>query len=267
MSKTKSSPSTARADQTTIPGAPEGARPPAASFAANKHGVRRGIVVASLAGAASQAFAAPAASAPAPARLGAVQGEFRVTRNGEAITLKAGAPLKAGDEFSAGEGGEAFVQFRDGAKLAIRPNSEVKLDAASLSGAVSTRETVIRLLKGGLRYISGKATYRKGVSFKTPTATIGIRGTDIEIAINDDPQADLSAGTLLRVNSGEAMLSAPDGTAVDVVAGEWALGAEPDLIPRGSNAKRRSQARGLDAALKAAAGGVFKAGALDKLMR
>ena len=234
-------------------------------------GVRRGLLVASLVCAAHPASAAPApatpASAPAPARLGAVTGEFRVLRNGAAVTLKAGAPLRAGDEFSAGEGGEAFIQFRDGAKLAVRPNSEVKLDAASLSGAVSTRETVIRLLKGGLRYISGKATYRKGVSFKTPTATIGIRGTDIEIAINDDPQADLSVGTVLRVNSGEAILSAPDGTAVDVVAGEWALGAEPDLIPRGSNQKRRSQARAVDAALKAAAGGVFKAGALDRLMR
>ena len=132
-----------------------------------------------------------------------------------------------------------------------------------LKGAAATRQKTIRIVKGGLRYISGKATVRTRVAFETTTATIGIRGTDIEIAVSEDPVNTDPAGTYLKVNTGAATMAAVDGTQVDVDPGQVAFGGEPELVPRGVGGKRRPAARRVEDSV----GGLFKTGLLDRLMR
>lgn len=206
--------------------------------------------------------------APTPmARIGAVEGAVQVTRLGVPLQIRAGMSLREGDDLRTPAGGEALLQFSDGGRLALRENSHIQLESLQLSGAVQLRNLSIRMAKGALRYISGKATVRKNVRFVTATATIGIRGTDIEIVLNEEATEQLSVGTVLKVNTGAASLAAPDGTQVNVAAGEQALGAEADLIPRGSNRIKRAQARALDAVIKATTGELFKGGALDRMMR
>ena len=88
-----------------------------------------------------------------------------------------------------------------------------------------------------------KGSRRAQVAFETSTTTVGIRGTDIEIAVAEEPVGSDPAGTYLKVNSGSAVMVAIDGTQVAVDPGQEAFGGEPELVPRGSNAKPRPAAR------------------------
>ena len=197
------------------------------------------------------------------ARILVVNGHIQIQRGDKTIPAVVGSRLRAGDEFVSETGSEALVRFDDGARLALRSESRLLVKELKLKGPSAGRQKTIRLLKGGLRYISGKATVKNRVTFETTTATVGIRGTDIELAISEDPVNTDPAGTYLKVNTGLATMEAVDGTQVDVDPGQVAFGGEPELVPRGAGGVRRPAARRVEAAV----GGLFKAGALDKLMR
>ena len=197
------------------------------------------------------------------ARILVVNGHIQIQRGDKTIPAVVGSRLRTGDEFASEAGSEALVRFDDGARLALRSESRLLVKELKLKGPSAGRQKTIRLLKGGLRYISGKATVKNRVTFETTTATVGIRGTDIELAISEDPVNTDPAGTYLKVNTGLATMEAADGTQVDVDPGQVAFGGEPELVPRGAGGVRRPAARRVEAAV----GGLFKAGALDKLMR
>ena len=197
------------------------------------------------------------------ARVMAVQGEVVIQRGDSTLPAKLGVRLQEGDEFVSEGEGEALVRFDDGARLALRAHSRLAVKTLQLKGPVTGRQKAIRVIKGGLRYISSKGSRRAQVAFETSTTTVGIRGTDIEIAVSDDPIGSDPAGTYLKVNSGSAVMVATDGTQVAVDPGQEAFGGEPELVPRGSNAKPRPAARRVDTR----SSGVFRGGLMDSLMK
>ena len=76
----------------------------------------------------------------------------------------------------------SLVQMRmiDKAFIALRSNSEVKIESYSL-GATKEEDTgIFSLLRGGFRAVTGiiGKRLRSAYKMRTPTATIGIRGTD-----------------------------------------------------------------------------------------
>ena len=193
----------------------------------------------------------------------AVHGAVRIQRGDMTLPAKPGMKVQEGDALVAEPDSEALVRFHDGARLAVRPVSTVQLAVLQLTGPVSRRQKTVKIVRGSLRYISGKATVRQKVAFETSTSTIGIRGTDIEIIVTDAPVNDDPAGTYLKVNSGQAVLAASNGEQVDVDAGQLAFGGEPELVARGVGIPRRPAAR----KAAPASADLFKAGRLDRLMR
>jgi len=138
---------------------------------------------------------------------------------GQARAGERGGPLAPGDRVVTGASGLAQVRFSDGAMLSIRANSELKIEAHSFRGERDTlATTVLQLLRGGLRAITGAVARqnRSGYRVVTPTATIGVRGTDFEafyvpaatpgVALPGEP------GTYLRVTRGVAFLQTPQGS-------------------------------------------------------
>jgi FecR protein len=205
------------------------------------------------------------------ASLRTVNGNVQVVRDGsvlpatQSMRLRKGDVLQsdpAGTEAGAPAGGEALVRFDDGARLALRNGSSFEIQELQLKGPAATREKIINVIKGSLRYISGIATVRQKVTFTTSTATIGIRGTDIEIVVSEEAVQDNNPGTYLKVNTGAAVLIATDGAAVDVAPGEVAYGGEPEVNTRGAGGVRRAAAR----KVQAAGAGLFKSSSLDRLM-
>jgi FecR protein len=207
------------------------------------------------------------------ATLRMVNGSVQVVRDGNLLPATQNMRLKKGDVLlsdpaspdpglGATAGGEALVRFDDGARLALRNGSSFEIQGLQLKGPAATREKIINVIKGSLRYISGIATVRQKVTFTTSTATIGIRGTDIEIVVSEEAVQDNNPGTYLKVNTGAAVLTAPDGAVVDVAPGEVAYGGEPELNTRGAGGVRRAAAR----KVQAAGAGLFKSSSLDRLM-
>lgn len=193
----------------------------------------------------------------------AINGTVTIQRGDKTFQARQGTRLRQGDEIVTAPGADALVRFDDGSRMAVREGSALQLQKLLLRGFTEQREKVLSLLQGGLRYISGRNTHKQKFALQTATATIGIRGTDIEILVSEDAIGNDPNGTYLKVNTGVATMQAVDGTQVDVDAGQVAFGGEPELIPRGPGGTRRPAARKVEVAASSA----FKAGGLDRLLR
>ncbi len=177
-------------------------------------------LVALLAAATILALAPGAASAQSAANfivaIGAVQ---VIDAAGRARAAGRGGPLAPGDRIITGADGLAQIRFSDGAMLSVRANSDLKIEAHSFRGeSDSLATTVLQLVRGGLRAITGAVARvnRSGYKVVTPTATIGVRGTDFEAFYIPPPTAGGLApldepGTYLRVTRGLAFLQTPQG--------------------------------------------------------
>lgn len=206
------------------------------------------------------------------ATLQAVTGNVVVVRAGMLLPAANGMRLLAGDELrsavDSADAGEALVRFDDGGFLAIRTGSAMQIKRLPPQDALATAGTAILnaavyLIRGGMRYVTGKVAPKYTLVFETPTATIGIRGTDIEILISDLALLDNNPGTYLKVNTGAASITAPNGAVVEVLPGEVAYGGEPELVARGVGGVRRDAARKVPMPTE----GLFKPSSLDRLMQ
>lgn len=107
----------------------------------------------------------------------AVSGELGGVRR----KLRKSLPIFQNEEIRTGSDARAVLRFRDGSVLKIGADAEVLLDDYVYKGTGG----VIRLVKGALRFTSGPRG-RPGLSFRSPVATIGIRGTDFWVGKTDD---------------------------------------------------------------------------------
>ena len=196
------------------------------------------------------------------ARIAVVHGQVHLERNDKEMALEAGMHLQEGDLLRSEADAELLVRFEDGARLALRPSSTFRFTQLRERGPTTKRQKTLRVMRGGMRYVSGGGAARHQVAFETETATIGIRGTDIERAISEENLPDTPAGTYLQVNGGAATLLALDGTLVGVAPGERAFGGEPELVPRGGSFTKRPAGRKITGPLT-----LFTAARLDALMK
>lgn len=138
-----------------------------------------------------------------------VAGEATATRQGKDVPLPVGAPVESGDLLKIGEPGNLQVRFNDDAIVALRSNSQLRIDNYAFANKPESDSSVMSLLKGGMRTITGAIgrVNRDKYSVNTPTSTIGIRGTHFTLVQcdNDCRNADGSAaanGTFGGVTDG-----------------------------------------------------------------
>jgi len=120
-----------------------------------------------------------------------------------------GDPVESGQTVTVGDSGRAMLQFQDGQTIALKSNSIFKVDSYKYDQAAPEKgESFFSLLQGGLRAITGLIGSRNRAGWKlaTPTATMGIRGTDFIAAIDQ--------GLYLKVNSGAVSTTNSSGTTV-----------------------------------------------------
>ncbi len=90
------------------------------------------------------------------------------------------APIHEGDRITTGSKSFAVLEFVDGAKTTLRPDTVFAIDTYRQGG---DKEGVsLGLVKGGLRTLTGAIGKRNPENYrlKTPVATIGIRGTEYD---------------------------------------------------------------------------------------
>lgn len=115
-------------------------------------------------------------------------GEVNASNSDGQRALERRSSVYVDDVVSTGEG--ALAQFRmiDGALVALSENSQWSIESYEYAEDDEEDSVSMKLLKGGLRTISGKAGKNKPESYKldTPVASIGIRGTHYEVDIIND---------------------------------------------------------------------------------
>ncbi|MBP1698168.1 MAG: putative exported protein [Deltaproteobacteria bacterium] len=108
-----------------------------------------------------------------------VSGMATVLRQGQTLSVKIDLEIYQNDTLRTGPDGSLGVIFRDDTLLSMGPNSVLVIDEFVFAPKQGKFSIVIRMLKGTAAYLSGLISKLapESAHFKTPTASIGIRGT------------------------------------------------------------------------------------------
>jgi hypothetical protein len=136
---------------------------------------------------------APQTGASSTARAGtvkSVQGDvWLVGGNAVPRAASAGDAVAAVDRIRTGPGAGAGVVLRDGTSIVVGPSSELDLKDFRFDATTQDGGLLVSLLRGSLRMVSGLIgkNHPEAVRVETPTAVIGIRGTDFIVETTGTP--------------------------------------------------------------------------------
>lgn len=121
---------------------------------------------------------------PVAARVVRVQGAAAaVNADGQSRNLLPGAPLYSGESVRTARNAHAVLAFRDESKVTLQGDTVFRIDNFRYEAqADKPSSMVLRLIRGGLRAITGLIGKRdpRSVQLQTAVATIGIRGTGVD---------------------------------------------------------------------------------------
>lgn len=153
-----------------------------------------------------------------------------ISADGQSRVLQKGSMLYSGDTVFTARDGRADIRFTDGSQVSLRPETHFRIDEYAYvlapNGKPDGNETgFFSLLKGGFRTISGMIgkLRRSSYAVTTPSATIGIRGTEYTAQVDN--------GLHVAVMHGEISLDNKSGS-YSVSEGERAFVANADATPR-----------------------------------
>ena len=189
----------------------------------------------------AQTGAPPVDSEPAAERnvagtIDLIEGDVRIFDADKKRRAAArGDKIYEGESIVTGKDGEVQLTMEDSGFIGVRPDTRMRFARYQARGE-ATDTSVIGLLKGAVRSVTGWIGKYNASNYqvRTPTATIGVRGTDHETMVIQPGQGDGEAGTYDKVNIGGTTLQTKNGK-VDVEparAGFVPLGpgARPQLL-------------------------------------
>ena len=161
---------------------------------------------------------------------------------GRSRPLERGAEVKQGDRIVTGEGALVQMKMTDGALLSVRTDTDVTVEKYRHNEkSAQDSGMLLKLARGALRSITGWIGGNNPDAYKvvTPTATIGIRGTDHEPVFIPEPKPGEipvgQPGTYDKVNSGATTIHTQIGM-IDVKPGQVGFvpmtpGVAPRVLP------------------------------------
>jgi hypothetical protein len=125
--------------------------------------------------------------------------------------------IQSGDTVTTQAKSEVVIKLADESVVALRPNTQFKLDDYKFEKK-STDAAQFSLLRGAARFLTGLIgkTSRDRVKVVAATATVGIRGTDFEVAIVAEDTAEARAGVYDFVHDGATNIKLAAGPSLDV---------------------------------------------------
>ncbi len=142
-----------------------------------------------------------------------IEGDVRVldrVRKGRRPAV--GDPVYEGESIVTGADGEVHLDMQDGGYIGVRPATKMQIAEFKAEGGADDG-FLLNLLEGSFRAVTGWITRgNRRAEVTTPTATIGIRGTDYEPLVIPEGSKAGEAGTYNRVNIGETELRTAQGS-------------------------------------------------------
>ena len=191
-------------------------------------------------------------AAPLPVRVTSTIGDVRVG----GVPVEAGATLAEGQSLSTGANASAVLELGDGSRVRVPPASLADVIASRSYGgeADAARAAtngwfsgVLRMVRGSVEVLASKVRRVAPLEVTTPTAVVGVRGTEYRVHFDDAERVtrsevldgtvrfespDRAAGADLRGGYGAALgASAPAPLPTALLAAPD-LGAMPALFER-----------------------------------
>jgi hypothetical protein len=117
-----------------------------------------------------------------------ISGSATVVRQGQPIPATNGLKIWENDTLRTGHNGSIGIVFNDDTFLSLGPGSILVIDEFVFAPKQGKFSIVIRMVKGTAAYLSGLISKLSPDSahFKTPTASIGIRGTKFVVKVEGE---------------------------------------------------------------------------------
>ncbi len=130
----------------------------------------------------------PAYTSPSIATVNKLSGMATIARQGQTIPATIGLEIWEKDTIRTGRNGSIGIVFNDDTFLSLGPGSALVIDEFVFAPKQGKFSIVVRMLKGTAAYLSGLISKLSPESahIKTPTASIGIRGTKFVAKVERD---------------------------------------------------------------------------------
>ncbi|MDR3230391.1 MAG: FecR family protein [Synergistaceae bacterium] len=153
---------------------------------------------------------------------------LRAVREGAETDLAVGSPVYEFDILRTNATGTGTIRFADDSVLELRGDTEV--DIREVVFSENRNRFNIGLAEGAARVVTGAIVRLNPGGFRitTPRSTIGIRGTDLEVAV--DPGTGVETVTVNHIGEARAVTirDRVSGTVTDVTAGGVSYSITPD---------------------------------------
>ena len=131
------------------------------------------------------AWPAFAQDSPVIGRIKSTAGSVSIVRQSSAVPARAGQPLYQTDSVRTGADGHVGITLKDETRLALGPNTEVRIDQFLYSPGQGNLRLVLKIARGLVAYVSGRIAKLSpdAVRLETPSAILGVRGTRMVIRV------------------------------------------------------------------------------------
>lgn len=103
------------------------------------------------------------------------------------LEAKVGDPVQENDRVSVQMGSSVGISLSDETLLSLGPNSVMVIDRYAFNPVTREGRVETSILKGTFRFVTGLIGWLNPGAIKvtTPTAVIGVRGTDFIVEVHD----------------------------------------------------------------------------------
>jgi hypothetical protein len=146
--------------------------------------------------------------------------------------LRQGDEVRQGDTISTGAASSAVLKFDDGQIAALTANSRMTITAYQYNPQARTGNVLLSLINGGMRAITGLIGRNQPdrVAFRAATATIGIRGSDGNIATDGENVTVSTNDGVFTITVLGQTITIPAGQAVLLASGRLSQGTIQQIL-------------------------------------
>lgn len=122
-------------------------------------------------------------------RVKTLKGQVSVERGAKTNTLHVGDVLFESDSLVTADDASVGITLTDDTLITVGPASRLQLNTVAFNTTTNDGQLMLRLANGMMRIVTGLIAKANpaNVRIETPTAVMGVRGTDFIVSTQDRP--------------------------------------------------------------------------------